>query len=246
MPEAAGMEPPALLEIAGDAARAGGSVLAAADALLRTTTSSEDHDVKIRADVAAEEAILLILRGRTGYPVLSEECGEVAGTGGYRWIIDPLDGTLNYQRGIPLCSVSVALWRGDEPVLGAVLDLADGSLYTGLVGVGAWKDGLPIAVSAVGTVREAVLFTGFPAQSDHSTGALMEFVSKVRSFRKVRLLGSAALSLAFVASGKGEAYAEDGIRIWDVAAGLALVQAAGGRVQTRPGSDGTQIGRAHV
>jgi myo-inositol-1(or 4)-monophosphatase len=195
-------------------------------------------DIKLASDVHAETRILEILRSGSEYPILSEESGADSGftDSGKHWIVDPLDGTFNFSRGIPLWSVSIALWRGNEPVLGVVHEPLRGSIYSGLVGTGAWDGEQAIRVSNVSQVGKAALATGFPVGRSFKTESLHHFVEQVASFKKVRLVGSAAISLSMLASGSIEAYQEDDIQYWDVAAGLALVAAAGGRFDMKAGS----------
>jgi myo-inositol-1(or 4)-monophosphatase len=100
-----------------------------------------------------------------------------------------------------------------------------------MIGKGAWVNNIPMKVSEVAEKNQAVLFTGFPSYSDFSKNGLENFVKKIQDFKKIRHIGSASLSLAYVASGKADAYYENGIMLWDVAAGLALVEAAGGKIE---------------
>lgn len=227
------------LERAVRAAQAAGRTLHTAWRRDVTVLSADGKDIKTREDLAAEQAILAELQA-SNLPVLTEETGlhgARPAADALRWVVDPLDGTLNYARGLPLCCVSVALWRGPEPVLGVVHEFLHDRLYVGVVGQGATCNGRPLAVSAVGETAQAVIATGFPAHSNFGTEALAGFVGKVQRFKKVRLLGSAALSLAHVAAGAVDAYAENGIHFWDVAAGLALVKAAGGDYRASPPDD---------
>ena len=213
---------------------------------------TEGHDVKIKADRMAEALILQQLQSASHHAILSEEAGSFASTENraiqdqgndpqLRWVIDPLDGSLNYHRDIPLCCVSIALYRGLDPILGVVHDFNHDKLYSGLVGTGAWINQCPMAPSDISAVSQAVLGTGFPVQTDFSTAGLGTFIKKVQSFRKVRWFGSAALSLCFVASGKTDAYQENNIMLWDVGAGCALVKASGGAVYMTP-SEGDRSG----
>ena len=226
------------LKLAEGAARLGGDALASCSRG-REVRSDLGREVKIVADVVVERVVIEALHAGSPFPILSEEAGGVPGetAGPLRWVVDPLDGSVNFARGIPLSAISIGLVDGDEPVLGVTLDPLRGELFAGIVGEGAWLDGAPIRTSEVATPREAVLCTGFPAASDFSSDAVASFVQAVQTFRKVRLLGSAALSLAWVACGRADAYAERDIRLWDVAAGLALVRAAGGAVSAEPGRE---------
>jgi len=203
--------------------------------------SASGHDVKIKADRKSEELILKCL-GISNIPFLCEESGAVTtqkrnkckgDNSNLIWIIDPLDGTLNYYQGIPLSCVSIALYNGKKPILGVIFDFNHGELFSGIVGCGAWLNHKPIQSSPVNEISKAVLCTGFPVNTDFSSPALSRFIDEIQHFRKVRLLGSAALSLCYVACGRADAYKEDNIMLWDVAAGLALVQSAGGAVKLK-------------
>jgi myo-inositol-1(or 4)-monophosphatase len=222
------------LSVAVHAAQEAGRYLMARDGAATHVTAEMARDIKLQADQRAEDRIVHVLTGGLNADVLSEERGLVAGAespGGAQWIVDPLDGTVNYHREIPFSCVSIALWIDREPILGVVFDFWRGELYAGIVGQGATLNNRPIRVSSVARREQAVLCTGFPTGSDFSSGGILEFVDQVRAFKKVRLFGSAALSLAYVASGRADAYVERDIRMWDVAAGLALVKAAGGEVR---------------
>lgn len=223
-----------VLTIAEKAARHAAGTAGADISRLRKVEVDLRRDVKIAADRKLDSVIVGYLTKRTAFPILSEESGGVRSErtkSKYRWIVDPLDGSLNFSRGIPLCAVSIALWEGMEPVLGVIYDFFHGELFKGLVGYGAFLNGKLIKVSAVKEKQQAVLATGFPAYSDFSRERLSEMVADIRSYKKVRLFGSAAISLAYVASGRVDCYREDNIKLWDVAAGLAIVKAAGGIVK---------------
>jgi myo-inositol-1(or 4)-monophosphatase len=125
--------------------------------------------------------------------------------------------------------------------LGVIYDFLRDVTYEGAVGLGAWRNGKPMRVSDATDPAKAVLLTGFPAGREFGRDSLSGFVAQAQSYKKVRLLGSAALSLALVAEGVADVYHEDGIHLWDVAAGLALVTAAGGTQVTRPGERQHQL-----
>ena len=220
------------LALAERAAREGGRVLASIPRSSAVITADTRRDVKLEADRRSEDRIIDVIAADSSVPVLAEERVDEApsvAVDGLRWIVDPLDGTMNYLSGIPFCCVSIALWDGDKPLVAAVYDFGRDEMFSSVAGQGAWLNGLPIRVGSA-SAEQAVLCTGFPAGTDFGTPELSRFVSQVRAFRKVRMLGSAALSLAYVAAGRADAYYERDIRIWDVAAGLGLVQAAGGEV----------------
>jgi len=193
------------------------------------------RDIKLQADRDAERRILDVLM-QSGLPVLAEESGE-SGTHADdtpTWIVDPLDGTMNFKHGIPLCCVSIALSLRGKPVLGVIDDFTRGECFSGIPGEGAWLNGAPMRVSKESNPARAILTTGFPTKFDIAGPALDQFMAAARRFKKVRMLGSAALMMAYVAAGRVDAYAEDDIMYWDIAAGAALIEAAGGWVSMRP------------
>ncbi|MBX3670101.1 MAG: hypothetical protein KF778_17000 [Rhodocyclaceae bacterium] len=196
-------------------------------------------DLKTQADVAAQEIILAHLKV-TGIKALAEESERPADADVHidrpLWLIDPLDGTLNFSRGFAMAAVSIALWDRGEPVLGVIHDIHHGRVYAGEIGVGAWCDNRPMRVSMADTEHQAILATGFPSGRRYDDDSLLAFVRSVQSYKKVRMLGSAALMLAQVAAGHFDVYEEEDIYLWDVAAGLALVRAAGGQFTMHPGS----------
>lgn len=190
--------------------------------------SNIGNDIKLDVDKKSEKIILKKLLKY--YPVLSEELGT-AGTFSKQspyWVVDPLDGTVNYSRNIPINSISIALWYKKKPILGVIYDFTKNELFSGIVGYGAKLNGKKIKVSRIKQKSKSIIFTGFPIDFFFSKRNIKEFIRKVQDYKKVRLIGSASLSLAYVASGRGEVYNEKSIKIWDVAAGLAIVKAAGG------------------
>ncbi len=213
-----------LLEVAISTAKKAGALLRES---VPTVLSSIGKDIKLTADIEAHTLISNALE-ETSIPILSEEDGNHTYSEGLTWIVDPLDGSLNYMRGIPSCVVSIALFEDNKPILGVVYDFNRDEVYTGVVGNGAWLNGVPMHVSDVQEKKNGVIMSGFPSYADYSSDALSAYITQVQEFKKVRLIGSAALSLAYVASGKADVYYERSIKLWDVAAGLALVSAAGG------------------
>ena len=226
----------ALLPIAEAAALLGGHHLRHRHAEWRRPTWTGEHDIHVAADQAVESIILAQLRAASTLPILSEEAGADPGVGdGAVWVVDPLDGSFNYAHGLPLCAVSIALWQAWKPLFGVVYDFSRDELFSGQPGRGLRINHAAAPVPPVGDGRD-ILATGFPSRSDHQAGA-RRMAERVQDFRKVRLLGSAALSLAWVAAGRLDYYAEDGIMLWDVAGGLALLEGAGGhsRIQAPSG-----------
>lgn len=224
-----------LLAVAEGAARDTGAILRAGgnrSVALNTTT-----DVKLAADVDSEKLVRERLAA-TGLPIIGEELGgdpalyESAGT--LYWVVDPLDGTFNYQRGQPLTCVSIGLMRGNEPVLGAIFNFNADEMFSGAVGEGVFLNGKKIVPAWAEEISQACLMTGFPALADKSPAALAPFIDEIGKFKKIRMIGTAALAVAYVAVGRADVYSEKGTNLWDVAAGMALVKAAGGFVRIEP------------
>jgi myo-inositol-1(or 4)-monophosphatase len=180
----------------------------------------------------------------TGIPILSEE-GDIDSlwrSGGTLWIVDPLDGTLNYVRGTGPSAVSICLWSGSGPVFGAVLDLGTLEIACGSKLAGTWLSKRRLRVSDVALPQEAVLCTGIPSGFDFSDrDAVTRWTTALSLFGKVRMLGSAASSLGLIARGAADCYYETNIKIWDVAAGIALVEGAGGVVRWSLGDGTTDV-----
>ena len=217
------------LAIAIKAARRAQSVFQKNAPLFRHVVSKSDREIKVNLDYSLETEILEELRESSDLPILSEESDHVR-EDGFWWIVDPLDGSLNWLRNIPFFSISIGLYRGIEPILGIVLDLVRDELYYGGKGLGAWLNDSPIRVSEINKKREAVLCTGFPSAYEFRPNREQTVESIYSEYLKVRMLGSAAMSLAYVARGTADVYWEEHIKLWDVAGGIALVQAAGGSV----------------
>ncbi|MFT3885313.1 MAG: inositol monophosphatase family protein [Flavobacteriales bacterium] len=172
-----------------------------------------------------------------GLRALLPEAGFIAeeGTGekadGLNWIIDPLDGTTNFVHGIPCYCTSVALVRGEEVLIGVVLEVTRNECFSAWKGGGAWLNGKRIHVSERAHLLESLLATGFPYDDFTYEAAYMDLLRDLmHRSRGIRRLGSAAADLAYVAAGRFEAFYEYGLNAWDVAAGILLVLEAGGRV----------------
>ena len=196
----------------------------------RSVEIDDGREWKVAADRECESAILEVLQKGSDYAILSEESGTFSGKGTHQWIVDPLDGSANFSRNLPFYCVSVGLWENESPVLGAVLELPSNRLFTGVVGTGAWCNDQPIEPRRGGAIRvmETVLCTGLPARFDHSRANVENLVKACGCFGKVRMFGSAALMLCYVASGRCDSYWESQIALWDIGAAVAIVQAAGG------------------
>lgn len=225
-----------LLVIAEFAAARAGAALKAHRADWSGVEAEEGREVKVDADKRAEAMIVETLQRLAPMPILSEEAGWIGGEGDRVWAVDPLDGSVNYILGYPQCAVSIALLDRGEPVLGVVDCFAMGERFTGLAGKGAWCDGVAIQPSKVSEPSRGVLCTGIPARAKTDDAAMAALTNDLKAWRKVRMIGSAAVALAYVASGRADAYRESGSMIWDVAGGVALVRAARG-IATCDGPD---------
>jgi myo-inositol-1(or 4)-monophosphatase len=188
------------------------------------------REIKALADTILEQEILQLLTP-IGLPILSEESGYIQGqsTSEFKFIIDPLDGTFNFVKGLGPCAISIALWENDKPIFGVIYNLVARELIWGGSNIGAYCDDKNISVSDISNVSEASICTGFPARLKIENEITMhDFWRAVIPFSKVRMLGSAAMSLVNVAKGCADVYSENDIMIWDVAAGIAIVEGAGG------------------
>jgi myo-inositol-1(or 4)-monophosphatase len=194
---------------------------------------SLDHqrEIKAIADTVMEKEILRVLAG-AGLPILSEESGYVAAPhkSKYWFIVDPLDGTFNFVKGLGPSAISVALWENQQPIFGVIYSLMERQLVCGGNGLGAFIGERRISVSKTSNQSQASICTGFPVRFDvESESATQGFWRMVKPYAKVRMLGSAAASLLHVARGSADVYSESRIMLWDVAAGIAIVEGAGGK-----------------
>ncbi len=174
-----------------------------------------------------------------GSGFLAEEGTETKGTNDYRWIIDPLDGTTNYLHGLPIYAISIGLQRGDKTVLGIVYDVSNNACYHAIENQPAYCNQKEIRISPITKMDESLLATGFPYY--HHFDKKENYLEIIKTFLEkthgIRRLGSAAMDLAYVASGKLEGFFEYNLSPWDVAGGVFLVQQAGGVVTDFSGGD---------
>ena len=182
------------------------------------------RDIKLIIDQDTEKLIRSNLQV-TDIPILGEEYGGDIADGIY-WVIDPIDGTANYFRGLDECCISIALMENDESLIGVIYNFNNDQMYTAVKNHGAFLNNTKISVSDIASRDKASITTGFPASE--SIESSMNFLENLKGWKKVRMFGSAALSCAYVASGKCDYYAEKGVYLWDIAAGICLVKEAGG------------------
>lgn len=222
------------LTIANKAAKAAGNILLNQKDILNNSIFTSDRDVKLEADIAAENLIKGIIEIESNFPILAEESGKSADDlGDTFWVVDPLDGTANYARDIPLCCISIALVQNLNPVIGVIYDFNNDDLYEGTKETKALLNNKLINVSDIAEKNKGILVTGLPNATDYSDEAMLKMVKDFQSWRKVRMIGSAAMAAVYVASGKADLYKEFGTYLWDVAAGAAIVSAAGGVAEIR-------------
>ena len=229
----------AFLDIALSAAKSGANCITSALSPNIEVTSESGRDIKLRLDKQSEDVIVRSLEMKSSCDILSEEAGFIKRKGGdgFIWIIDPIDGSSNFSRGFPIYGVSVALWKGfEEPIVGVVIDVPNTCVYWGMKGGGAFANGKRIGVSGTRERSKATLATGLPVYRSFDADSLGSLVKDLSQYKKIRMIGSAAMSLVYVARGAMDVYKEDDIALWDVAAGIAILQAAGGFADVKPGS----------
>ncbi len=214
------------------AAKKAGALLLSNKDVINNIIFSSDKDIKLQADLEAERLIKRCIEDESLFPILAEESGKSQDNLEETfWVVDPLDGTANYTRDIPLCCVSIALMHKMHPVIGVIYDFNNNNLYEGSFGEEAKLNGNLIKVSETNTSKQGILVTGLPNNTDYSDSALLKMVKDFQEWRKVRMIGSAAIASCYVASGKADLYKEFGTYLWDVAAGAAIVSAAGGKAE---------------
>ena len=217
------------LDTAKKAATKAGHILLSNKSNLNKILSTTRKDIKLQADISAEAVIKDIIKSESTLPILAEESGlsseKISST---FWVVDPLDGTANYSRNIPICCVSIGLISDLKPVLGVIYDFHNDELYEGSIDTKALLNNNEISVSKVENFHDGVLLTGLPNNTDYSDSALLKMVKDFQNWRKVRMIGSAAMASAYIASGKADLYTEKKTYLWDIAAGAAIVNAAGG------------------
>lgn len=247
----------AVLKTAVQAARAAGKVMRDNWHAPKKINVAEAHDIKLELDVRCQALIEKTLAAAwPDIPVLGEEgsTGDVSAP--WRWVVDPIDGTVNYAFGLPHAAVSIALqssdprWRhprdrrepnlvtrgpGHVSVVGVIYDPFLDELWTATFGQPARRNGRAIRVSDRATVAESVIALGFSKSQANLEKCLPHVIRISRQARKIRIMGSAALELVYVASGRLDAYVERTINLWDVAAGALILENAGGEFYALPG-----------
>jgi myo-inositol-1(or 4)-monophosphatase len=199
-------------------------------------TKSSQVDVVTEVDRASENLIReRILAKRPDDAFLGEEGDDIEGTSGVRWVVDPVDGTVNLLYGLPAYAVSIAAEVGGEVTAGVVINVATGVVWTAVAGRGATRDGHPIRTRPQGPIGQRLVGTGFgylPEARALQADSLTRLLPQVRDIRR---MGACSLDLCAVADGSLDAYLEEGVQLWDYAAGGLIAREAGAVVRLRPG-----------
>jgi myo-inositol-1(or 4)-monophosphatase len=204
-------------------------------------TKSSAVDVVTEADRASEALIRSrILAARPHDAFVGEEGGSAVGGSGVRWIVDPIDGTVNFLYGLPQYAVSIAAEDGGTVVAGVVLGVATGAEYAAALGAGATRNGVPLAVRAAAPFAERLVLTGFNYEAATRVVQAAAVARLLPRVRDIRRLGSCALDLCHVAEGSADAYVEEGISLWDHAAGGLVAREAGATVEITVGRGGKE------
>ncbi|MEO5722333.1 MAG: inositol monophosphatase family protein [Chthoniobacterales bacterium] len=226
------------LDAAIEAARAAGELLRRGFEQPQRVNASEAHDIKLEIDVQTQDLITDSLLKKFPEHALYGEEGIVGDqTADHQWVVDPLDGTVNYFYGIPHFCTSIALRLKSEIIVGVIYDPMREEMWTAQKGKTPELNGKPMRVSERREIGEAVISVGLSKTGVTIAAGLPLLQDMVHRARKCRLLGSAALDMAYVACGRFDAYVEQGISLWDIAAGVILVETAGGQVEMKPRSD---------
>ena len=213
-----------------DIARESGALLAAYFDKRVPFELKGDFDLVTEADRASER--LVVERLRSHFPlhgIVAEEGGGHEGRSGYRWYVDPLDGTTNFAHGYPVYNVTMGLEQDGEMLVGVVFDPSRQEMFSAERGAGAYLNNRRIRVSASRRLQDSLVSTGFPSRKRHQNVNIHFYHQMAMATHGVRRGGSAAIDLAYVASGRLDAFWEFGLNPWDMAAGTLLVTEAGGR-----------------
>ena len=234
----------ALLALATDlATRAGALALSMREGIEVSETKSTPTDVVTAADTAAERLIADGLReARPGDGLLGEEGSDDAGTSGVRWVVDPVDGTVNFLYGLPQWAVSIGVEVAGVAEVGVVRDPAKDETYSAVRGRGAWLNGTPLRCNDVTDLSQALVATGFGYDATRRAAQAALLPTLLPAVRDIRRLGAGALDLCAVAAGRVDGYYEQGMKPWDWTAGALIAREAGARVGGLRGrAEGTDL-----
>jgi myo-inositol-1(or 4)-monophosphatase len=188
-------------------------------------------------DKKSEQAIINFVKKEfPGHSILAEESGQLGSSSEYVWIIDPIDGTTNYAHGLPIFSVSIGVQKNNELIYGVVNDVMRDAVYSAEKGSGAFCNDRKLSVSTNDDLRKSVLVTGFPYNvAENPDNAFERFTDFLKIARAIRRLGSAAIDMCYVAEGVCDGFWEVSLNPWDIAAGIVIIEEAGGIVTTFDG-----------
>ncbi|HLJ47283.1 MAG TPA: inositol monophosphatase family protein [Bryobacteraceae bacterium] len=217
------------LETSIEIAREAGALLASYFAKHIPFELKGEFDLVTAADRASEKLVVERLQAAfPGHSIVAEEGTDRQGSSEFRWYVDPLDGTTNFAHGFPVYNVTMALERAGELIAGVIFDPTRDEMFTAELGGGAFLNGERIRVSAAKRVEDALVATGFPSRKRHQNVNVHFYYQLAMISHGVRRAGSAALDLAYVACGRLDGFWEFGLNPWDMAAGVLLVNEAGG------------------
>ena len=218
------------IKLAKKAARQSGDLLINNKSEYNLRLNSNSKDTKLKADIESEKLIKTIITKNSSFPILAEESEKSnVDLGDTFWVVDPLDGTANYNRNIPVCCISIGLVKDMKPILGVIYDFNNDDIYVGdTYSKKSLMNDQIIKTSNISKKEDGILITGLPHDSDYSEQALNNMIDDMQKWQKIRMMGSAAMAACYVASGKVEQYQEKGIYLWDVIAGAAIVESSGG------------------
>lgn len=224
-------------KVCDDAARAAGAVLLDWAGRFKAREKGPS-DLVTEADFAAQETIRTILMGafpKHGFLGEEDNLRIESTDDGLTWIVDPLDGTLNYVHGVPNYSVSIALARHGQVLVGTVFDPVNGECFSAARGCGAWLNGRRLAASGVTELSKALVAVSFPAAVRRDDRSMADFIEVTTAAQGTRRMGSSAINLSYVAAGRFDGYWSTATKTWDIAAGVLLITEAGGMVTAYDG-----------
>lgn len=220
------MELDLYLHLAKKAAKKAGKFLIKNKNKKKVIHSEIGRDIKLKLDQDCEKIIKNTL-SVSNLSFIGEEYGYSSESeSDFTWVVDPIDGTANYFRGLDQCCISIALMKGEESYIGVIYNFNNDEMYFSSKDKGAYLNNKRIKVSSISKKEKASLTTGFP--SSETVNSSLEFLKDLSKWKKIRMFGSAGLSCAYVAAGKCDYYSEKGVYLWDIAAGICLVREAGG------------------
>lgn len=228
-----GKNPDHFLEVAIACAHEAGEIISVAMGRPKNISYKGEVDLVTETDRKSEAAILARLRREfPDHAVIAEEGGASgpSASAEYQWHVDPLDGTTNFAHGYPVFAVSLGLLQRGEPLIGAIYNPVTREMFTAMRGHGAFRNGSPIHVSAIGKLSHSLLATGFPSHKRVQNPNIHYYWEFTLRSHGVRRAGAAALDLCSVACGQFEGFWEFGLKSWDTSAGILLVREAGGKV----------------